>query len=77
MLLGVALSACAAPEPANRSPEYEAGFGDGCATAGAEAAPVPQPAKRDEQAFSKDSGYRAGWISGHAQCRMQAGPPRL
>jgi hypothetical protein len=77
MLLAAALLACAAAEPANRSPAYEAGFGDGCATAGAETAAVPRPAQRDEQAFLGDSDYRAGWISGHSACRMQAGPRRL
>lgn len=73
----VVLMACAATEPADRSPAYDAGFGDGCATASAEAGPVPRPAQRDEAAFSRDSDYRAGWISGRAACRMQAGPPRL
>ena len=80
ILFGIGLAACATPETpeaANRSPAYEAGFGDGCATAGAESGPVGQPAKRDEMAFARDSGYRAGWISGHAACRMQDGPPRL
>jgi len=77
MLLASGLCACAASEAPNRSPAYEGGFDDGCVTANAEAAPVPRPAKRDEAAFSKDSDYRAGWISGHAACRMQGGPPRL
>jgi len=76
-LLAAGLCACAASEAPIRSPAYEAGFDDGCATASAEAAPIPRPAKRDETAFSKDADYRAGWISGHAACRMQGGPPRL
>jgi hypothetical protein len=73
----VALLACAAPDEAVRSPAYDAGFGDGCATATADMAAVPRPAIRDEAAFSGDTGYRAGWLSGHAACRMQSGPPRL
>ena len=71
------LLACAAPDDAERSPAYDAGFGDGCATASAEMAAVPRPATRDEAAFSRDADYRKGWLSGHAACRMPSGPPRL
>jgi len=77
MLPCAALLACAAADEAARSPEYDAGFGDGCATATAETAPVPRPAVRDEAAFSRIADYHAGWLSGHAACRMQSGPPRL
>jgi hypothetical protein len=68
--------ACAAPAMPE-SPFYESGFADGCATASAETAPVPRAAQRDEALYAKDSGYRSGWISGHASCRMPSGPPRL
>jgi hypothetical protein len=74
--LAVIASACAAP-PMPQSPFYEAGFADGCATASAETAPVPRAAQRDEALYAKDPGYRSGWISGHASCRMPSGPPRL
>jgi len=69
--------ACVTGEPADRSPSYDAGFGDGCATANSEGAPVLRTATRDEAAFSGDADYRAGWISGHAACRMTSGTPRL
>ena len=74
--LAVLAAACAAPAGRD-SPFYDAGFGDGCATAIAEAGPIPRTVQRDEALYAKDSGYRAGWISGHAACRKDAGPPRL
>jgi hypothetical protein len=61
----------------SQSPFYEAGFADGCATASAETGPIPRPSQRDEALYAQDSGYRAGWISGHASCRTPDGPPRL
>ena len=74
--LALGLLACGMPEkPAG--PSYDAGFGDGCASAGAEMAAIPRQARRDEQLYAKDPDYRAGWVSGHATCRMEGGPPRL
>jgi hypothetical protein len=71
------LSACAAAGDQD-SPSYSAGFADGCATASAEARPIParQP-QRDQALYTKDSDYRAGWISGHSTCRTEGGPPRF
>ncbi len=70
-------AACAGRPGEEGSPFYQAGFGDGCASAAAEMGPVPRPAQRDEALFAKDEGYRTGWISGHAACRMQGGGPNL
>ena len=72
----VLVTACAAP-PEMDSSLYQTGFSDGCASANAETAPIPRTPQRDEVLFAKDPGYRSGWISGHAVCRMQGGPPRL
>jgi hypothetical protein len=69
-------AACAA-SPERDSPFYQSGFADGCASASGEAAPIKQSPQRDEALYAKESGYRSGWISGHAACRMQSGPPRL
>jgi hypothetical protein len=70
------VAACAASlEP--DSPFYQTGFSDGCASANGESSAIPHPVQRDEALFAKDSGYRAGWISGHAACLMQSGGPRL
>jgi hypothetical protein len=70
------LLACSTTEQPT-GPSYAPGFADGCASASAEAATIPRQARRDEQLYAKDPDYRAGWISGHASCRMDSGPPRL
>ena len=58
-------SAPAPPPPVNLQgfpPAYQAGFGDGCATArGSE--------RKDGDRFGKDGNYRVGWQDGVAQCR--------
>jgi len=75
-VLALGLTACAAPAE-QESPFYQAGFADGCATGSAETAPVRRNPQRDEALYATDSGYRAGWLSGRATCRMADGPPRL
>jgi hypothetical protein len=74
--LALLAAGCAIPAMPE-SPFYEGGFADGCATASAESAATPRPAQRDEALYAKDSGYRAGWISGHTSCRMPEGPAHL
>lgn len=58
-------SAPAPPPPVNLQgfpPAYQAGFGDGCATArGSE--------RKDTDRFGKDGNYRVGWQDGLAQCK--------
>jgi len=75
--LTLLIAACADSAPQTDSAFYQTGFGDGCASANGENAAIPRNPMRDETLYAADSGYRAGWISGHAACRMQGGPPRL
>ncbi|MFO1302602.1 MAG: hypothetical protein U1F54_02665 [Burkholderiales bacterium] len=60
-------SAPAPPPPVNLQgfpPAYQAGFGDGCATArGSE--------RKDADRFGKDGNYRVGWQDGVAQCKTR------
>jgi len=70
------LLACATPADRG-SPTYQAGFGDGCATASAEGGAIRRPPQRNEALYAEDPGYRSGWVSGHAACRTMGGPPRL
>jgi hypothetical protein len=76
-MLTLLLSACATAGD-SASPFYSAGFSDGCATASAEGTTTaPREPQRDQALYAKEPDYRAGWISGHATCRMEGGPPRL
>ena len=75
VVFALLLSACTAMNE-QASPSYSEGFGDGCATASAEGS-MAKPPQRDQALYDKDPDYRAGWLSGHATCRAQGGPPRF
>jgi hypothetical protein len=64
----LALSACTMPA-ADRPANYQLGFGDGCATASRETAGAPLAPRRNRALYELDRDYRAGWLSGRAQCR--------
>lgn len=67
----VGLSACTTSTDdrlGDRSPNYQLGFGDGCTTASTETAGAPRDPRRNRALYEFDAQYRAGWISGHAQC---------
>ena len=63
----VCLSACTTSTD-DRSPAYQLGFGDGCVTASTETAGAPREPRRNRALYELDREYRAGWLSGHAQC---------
>ena len=68
----LATAGCMTPaSERDRSPSYRLGFGDGCTTASSEGTGAPRSAQRNEMLYSSDSDYRAGWLSGHTQCRSQ------
>ena len=62
------LAACTTPAE-DRSPNYQLGFGDGCATASMETSGAPREPRRNRALYELDRDYRAGWLSGHAQCQ--------
>jgi hypothetical protein len=62
------LAACIPPAE-DRSPNYQLGFGDGCATASMETSGAPREPRRNRALYELDRDYRAGWLSGHAQCQ--------
>jgi hypothetical protein len=64
----VGLSACTTTSTDDRSPNYQLGFGDGCTTASTETAGAPRYPRQNRARYEFDAQYRAGWISGHAQC---------
>ena len=67
----LALSACttSTDDRNDRSPNYQLGFGDGCTTASAEGSGALREPQRNRMQYEFNAEYRAGWISGHAQCK--------
>jgi len=53
-----------------KSPNFKAGYSDGCATvSGGTANFREQSDVRDKALFSTDKAYRAGWSAGYTACR--------
>ena len=68
----VVLSGCesAADRALRKSPNFKAGYSDGCASAGTQGAnPRDTAPVRDEEAFRANKAYRAGWGTGFNACR--------
>lgn len=54
-----------------RSPDYKAGYSDGCASAGSRGANMrwSDGVTRDDAAFRGNKAYRSGWGLGFSACR--------
>ena len=82
LLAGCTLFESRADRAMKSSPDYKAGYNDGCGSAGMQdgADKSRDSLNRDEEAFSKNKAYHAGWITGFRGCRMylpQSGQPGL
>ncbi len=76
-LLGLAclpgLTACAGGN--RNSPDFKAGYSDGCASANLQGAnPRETGMERDESAYRANKDYRAGWGQGFGSCRAMTMP---
>ncbi|HEY4112941.1 MAG TPA: hypothetical protein VGM17_02675 [Rhizomicrobium sp.] len=74
LLFATSLSACgliASPQQKAeaRTPNYRAGYDDGCAAASTEGANPRAKPYRDEALFNTNHAYHAGWVSGFGTCR--------
>ena len=81
-LAGCALFESKAERAQRNSPDYKAGYTDGCATASAQNGANPRESgmMRDEDAFRSNDAYRAGWRTGYNGCRLylpQTGAPGM
>lgn len=68
----IVLSGCesAADRALRNSPDFKAGYSDGCASAGTQGAnPRDTELVRDEDAFRANRAYRVGWGTGFNACR--------
>lgn len=67
-----ALSACesASDRALRKSPDFKAGYSDGCASAGTQGANMRDTSpQRDEEAYRANPAYRTGWGTGFNACR--------
>jgi hypothetical protein len=68
----LALLGCesAADRALKRSPDFKAGYSDGCASAGTQGANMrdTEPV-RDEESYRSNRAYRTGWGTGFNACR--------
>jgi hypothetical protein len=77
LLLLPAVSACglfpsAAERAVQKSPNFRAGYSDGCAAASTTGANYREGAYRDEALYKTSAAYRAGWGNGFSICRTEA-----
>jgi hypothetical protein len=55
------------------SPDYQAGYSDGCASGSAADSYSRHRVIRDEHAFRHNPDYKAGWRSGYNACVVKSG----
>ena len=72
LLAGCALFESPATRALRATPEYRAGYNDGCASAVPSANPRADTRVRDESAYATNRGYRQGWGEGFSGCRGPA-----
>ncbi|MBS0281005.1 MAG: hypothetical protein JSR25_07575 [Proteobacteria bacterium] len=68
----LALMGCesAADRAMKKTPDFRAGYSDGCSSAGTQGAnPRDTAAMRDEAAYRTNRAYRTGWGTGFNACR--------
>lgn len=75
LLLPLAACSSAADRALRNSPDYRAGYSDGCASASLNGAnPRESGPTRDEEAYRANQAYRRGWGAGFGTCRQMAMP---
>jgi hypothetical protein len=64
-----------AEQALRKSPDYQAGYNDGCGSAQSQGADRREDSlTRDAQAFANNQAYRVGWNTGFNGCRMSQLP---
>lgn len=71
---GLTVTACGlvggpADRAVRRSPEFRAGYSDGCAAANAAGTDYRRGAQKNDTAYRNSRLYRQGWASGLQTCR--------
>jgi hypothetical protein len=69
------LASCAADRATRNSPDFKAGYSDGCASASLQGAnPRNTGLTRDDEAYRASPAYHSGWGEGFGACRAMAAP---
>lgn len=77
LLIGFSLAACesTADRALKKSPDYRAGYSDGCTSAGARGANMRDSGRvRDDEAYQSNRAYSVGWDTGFNTCRNSQSP---
>ena len=75
LLSSLLLVGCAADRAQRNSPDFKAGYSDGCASASLEGADRRDNSlTRDEAAYRGNAAYHAGWGEGFGACRAMNAP---
>src|SRR4051794_33696304 len=69
VLAGCGLFPNAQERAVQKSPNFRAGYSDGCAAASTTGANYREGAYRDEAMYKTSAAYRAGWGNGFSVCR--------
>lgn len=71
------LAGCASPaeRALRKSPDFQAGYSDGCASASLQGANARDTSlTRDEDAYASNKAYHSGWGEGFGACRAMSAP---
>ncbi|MDE3116118.1 MAG: hypothetical protein KGL26_11000 [Pseudomonadota bacterium] len=71
----LALAACASHRAVHNTPNFKAGYADGCDAADGSGASYRAGPTRDEALYAKDGDYRSGWNIGYSSCRRGSAMP--
>lgn len=77
MMSVLLLAACSSPadRAMRNSPDFKAGYSDGCASASQEGADKrTQNMVRDEALYTRSPAYHSGWGNGFGTCRAMNAP---
>jgi hypothetical protein len=72
LLAACGLFPSAAERAVQKSPNFHAGYEDGCAAASATGVNPREGLYRDEALYNTNGAYRAGWSNGYSVCRGEA-----
>jgi hypothetical protein len=76
LLAGCALFESKQTRALRASPDYKAGYSDGCDSAAAVSAnPRADTQRRDDVAYGGNTAYRMGWNEGYGACRPMTNAP--